>query len=308
MDIQRYLEEAGQWVITSGLQILLVIIVMVIVSRVLHAAVNRTIGRVARTDDVEHKKRMDTMRSTINSLVTAAVFTVALVIILGQLGIAIGPILAAAGVLGLAVGFGAQTLVADLIGGFFILFDDQIRVGDVVEIAGKGGLVEKVSLRMVTLRDLAGNVHYVRNGSIGTVTNMTKEYSRYVFDIGVAYRENVDEVIDVIRAVDAELRADPGFSDSILEPIEILGLDAFADSAVVVKARTKTRPIKQWEVGREFNRRLKKAFDARGIEIPFPHLTLYMGQDKSGNAPVLRVSGEAKPVEAPGPVVDRPQT
>ncbi|TVQ29546.1 MAG: mechanosensitive ion channel family protein [Spirochaetaceae bacterium] len=289
MDIEGYLEEIGGWVITSGLQILLVIVVMLVVSKVLHIAVNRAIGRVAKSDDAEQKKRADTMRSTINSLVSVAVFTVALVVVLGQLGIEIGPILAAAGVLGLAVGFGAQTLVADLISGFFILLDDQIRVGDVVEIAGKGGLVEKVNLRMITLRDLAGNVHFVRNGSIGTVTNMTKEYSRYVFDIGVAYRENVDEVIDVIRIVDEALRSDPTYSDSILEPIEILGLDAFADSAVIVKARTKTRPIKQWEVGREFNRRLKKAFDARGIEIPFPHVTLYMGQDKSGDAPVLRV-------------------
>ena len=293
MDIEGYLQEIGGWIITSGLQIVLVIVVMLVVSKVLHVAVNRAIGRAARTDDVEQKKRSDTLRSTINSLISVAVFTIALVVVLGQLGIEIGPILAAAGVLGLAVGFGAQTLVADLISGFFILLDEQIRVGDVVDIAGKGGLVEKVNLRMVTLRDLAGNVHFVRNSSISVVTNMTKEYSRYVFDIGVAYREDVDEVIEVIRMVDAELRGDPAYSDSILEPIEILGLDAFADSAVIIKARTKTRPIKQWEVGREFNRRLKKAFDARDIEIPFPHVTLYMGEDKTGNAPILRVGRDA---------------
>jgi len=145
---------------------------------------------------------------------------------------------------------------------------------------------------MVVLRDLAGNVHYVRNGKIDIVTNMTKDWSRYVFDIGVAYRENVDEVINVIRQVDESLRSDPVYAQDILEPIEILGLDRFADSAVVIRARTKTKPIKQWSVGREFNRRLKKRFDELGIEIPFPHRTVYLGQDKAGQAAPLRVAME----------------
>jgi small conductance mechanosensitive channel len=149
-----------------------------------------------------------------------------------------------------------------------------------------------VGLRLTILRDLSGNVHFIRNGQISTVTNMTKEYSRYVFDIGVAYRENVDQVIEVIKEVDEALRADEYFGPSILEPIEILGLDRFADSAVIVRARTKTKPIKQWEVGREFNRRLKMRFDEMGIEIPFPHQTIYFGEDKSGQAPPLRVARE----------------
>ena len=292
MNIQNYLEEVGAWAITSGLQIVVVIITMLIAMRVIRVAVIKTLGRAGGGDDPERVKRTETLTSSINSLATAVLFSIALVIILGQVGIAIGPILAAAGVLGLAVGFGAQSLVRDLINGFFILLDDEIRVGDVVQIAGTGGLVEKVSLRLVILRDLAGNVHYVRNGSIDVVTNMTKDYSRYVFDIAVAYREDVDEVISVIRAVDEDLRGDPSFGESILEPIEILGLDEFADSAIVIKARTKTKPIKQWEIGREFNRRLKRAFDQRGIEIPFPHVTLYMGQDKTGIAPALRVVSE----------------
>ncbi|MEN6337151.1 MAG: mechanosensitive ion channel family protein, partial [Phycisphaerales bacterium] len=145
-------------------------------------------------------------------------------------------------------------------------------------------------LRMVVLRDLSGNVHYVRNGKIDVVTNMTKDYSRYVFDIGVAYREDVDEVIRVIRQVDEEFRSDDQFSPDVLEPLEILGLDQFADSAVIIKARIKTRPCKQWSVGREFNRRLKKRFDEKNIEIPFPHVTLYMGQDKAGQAPALKLA------------------
>jgi small conductance mechanosensitive channel len=224
--------------------------------------------------------------------VTFVIIAVTVMMILKEFGIEIGPILAAAGIAGLAVGFGAQSLVKDVISGFFILLEDQIRVGDVINIAGKGGLVEKVNLRTTVLRDMAGNVHYVPNGHIDVVTNMTKEYSRYVFDIGVAYRENVDEVIGVIKNIDEEMRNDPEFKDDILEPIEILGLDQFASSSIVIKARTTTLPIKQWRVGREFNRRLKMKFDELGIEIPFPHVTLYMGEGKDGMSPPLRITRE----------------
>jgi small conductance mechanosensitive channel len=226
--------------------------------------------------------------------VQIVIWAVAVMMTLGALGIDIGPVLAAAGVLGLAVGFGAQSLVQDVISGFFILLEDQVRVGDVVEIAGKGGVVERLNLRMVVLRDLAGNVHYVRNNQIDVVTNLTKEFSYYVFDIGVAYRENVDEVIEVIRRVGAELREDPEYAEEILDDLEVLGVDQLGDSAVVIKARLKTQPIKQWRVGREYNRRLKAAFDAEGIEIPFPHMTVYMGEDKDGEAPPMHVQLEGR--------------
>jgi moderate conductance mechanosensitive channel len=225
----------------------------------------------------------------IHITLNVVILAVSAAVVLGEIGVKIGPILAAAGVIGLAVGFGAQNLVQDVISGFFILLEDQIRVGDVIQTAGKGGLVEKVNLRMVVLRDLHGNVHYIRNGKIDIVTNMTRDFSRFVFDIGVAYREDVDEVIEVIKAIDEEMRADPVFGPDILEPIEILGLDRFADSAVIVRARTKTKPIKQWNVGREFNRRIKKRFDELGIEIPFPHQTVYFGQAKDGSAAPMRV-------------------
>jgi small conductance mechanosensitive channel len=171
--------------------------------------------------------------------------------------------------------------------------DDQIRVGDVVSIGDKGGLVERITLRLTVLRDLSGNVHYIRNGKIDIVTNMTKDYSRYVFDIGVAYREDVDEVIEVLESIDEEMRGDEYYGPSILEPLEILGLDRFGDSAVIVRARTKTKPIKQWEIGREFNRRIKKRFDELDIEIPFPHQTIYFGVDKDGGAPPLHVAEKA---------------
>lgn len=295
MDVQAYLQKGMNWLLTSGVHIILVLILTGIALRTAKVLSTRLISVVVRQkEDPEFQKRTQTLGSIVRYVAVFTILLVAAMMMLREFGVEIGPLLAAAGIVGLAVGFGAQSLVKDVISGFFILLEDQIRVGDVVQIAGKGGLVEKISLKTTILRDLAGNVHYVPNGHIDVVTNMTKDYSRYVFDIGVAYRENVDEVIGVIKEVDEELRNDPDYKEDILEPIEILGLDQFANSAVIVKARTTTMPIKQWRVGREFNRRLKKKFDERNIEIPFPHVTLYMGQDKQGQSPPLRILREEK--------------
>jgi len=294
IDFNKYINQIVDWFVTSGPKVVIVLVLTYIGVRLARVASSRLFGFIGRRKamDEEYKKRADTLSAVISYLIGTTIIIVAMLTILPELGIEIGPVLAAAGVVGLAVGFGAQHLVQDVISGFFILLDDQIRVGDVVQIADKGGLVERLNLRIVVLRDLAGNVHYVRNGKIDVVTNMTKDYSRYVFDIGVAYREDVDEVIKVVREVDEDLRKDPAFGPDILEPIEILGLDQFANSAVIIKARTKTRPIKQWGTAREFNRRLKKRFDELKIEIPYPHLRLYMGQDRAGQAPSLNVALE----------------
>ncbi len=290
IDFGKYVEQFVDWLVKSGPRILLILVLVFIGIKVSSVVANRMFSKRKRESDPEYMKRADTLAAVIAYLLTITVVIIGAIMVLGEFNVEVGPILAAAGIVGVAVGFGAQHLVRDVITGFFILLDDQIRVGDVVQIVDKGGLVEKITLRMTILRDLAGNVHYVRNGEISVVTNMTKEYSRYVFDIGVAYREDVDEVIEVVKQVDEELRADPAFGSDILEPIEILGLDQFGDSAIILKARTKTKPIKQWSVGREFNRRLKKRFDEKDIEIPFPHVTLYMGQDKSGQAAPMQVA------------------
>jgi small conductance mechanosensitive channel len=295
MDFNAYLQKGIDWILTSGLHIVIVVVLTLFLIRVARMLSTRLIALVVKQkEDPEFQKRTQTLGAIVRTISIMTILIVASITVLKELGIEIGPILAAAGIVGLAVGFGAQSLVKDVISGFFMLLEDQIRVGDVVQIAGKGGLVEKINLKTTILRDLAGNVHYVPNGHIDVVTNMTKDYSRYVFDIGVAYRENVDEVVEVVKEVDEELRNDPGYKDDILEPIEVLGLDQFANSAVIVKARTTTAPNKQWRVGREFNRRLKKKFDERNIEIPFPHVTLYMGQDKQGQSPPLRVVKEGK--------------
>ncbi|MGB2980450.1 MAG: mechanosensitive ion channel family protein [Candidatus Zixiibacteriota bacterium] len=296
MEVAVILKAIGSWFVSTGLRIFLIAIVTLIVIKAARVLTERlsTAFRKHRVDE-ESKKRASTLSSVVRHILTVVILIVAAVTILGELGVQIGPVLAAAGIAGLAVGFGAQSLVKDVINGFFILLEDQIRVGDVVKVAGQGGVVEKVNLKMTILRDFSGNVHYVPNGSIELVTNMTKEYSRYVFDIGVAYREDVDEVCQVIREVDQDLRNDPDFGGDILEPIEVFGLDQFGDSALIIKARTKTKPIKQWRVAREFNRRLKKKFDQKNIEIPFPHVTLYMGQDKQGEATPMRVTVKQSP-------------
>ena len=281
---------AGRWFISSGLRILSIIAVTIVALKLASLFLDHAFLRIEKKQDSEMIKRSETLKAVIRHMLQVVLVSIAVVMILDNLGLDIGPILAAAGVIGLAVGFGAQQLVRDVINGFFILMDDQIRVGDVVSIAGQGGFVESVNLRMTKLRDLSGNVHYVRNGEITVVTNMTKEYSRYVFDVGVAYREDVDEVINVLKQIDEDMRQDPVYGPDILEPLEVLGLDRFADSAIIVRVRTKTKPIRQWAVGREFNRRMKKKFDELGIEIPFPHVTLYMGQDKDGSAPPMNLN------------------
>jgi small conductance mechanosensitive channel len=192
--------------------------------------------------------------------------------------------LAGAGIAGLAIGFGAQSLVKDVISGFFIILEDQIRIGDVVNIAGVGGIVEAISLRTIRLRDIEGRVHIVPNGLIEVATNFTREWSRALVEIGVAYKEDVDRVIDVLKEVGEDLRNDPDFKDLILEPMTVQGLDSFGDSSVNIRIFFKTLPIKQWDVAREFRKRVKKAFDQRGISIPFPHRTIYMEPGGTGAA------------------------
>jgi len=291
MDITVFVNKFWEWALTNGIQILITVAITFLALKLARMLSTRIVSLfAARQHDAEVQKRTETLGAVVSHVLKVIILIIASMMVLKELGVEIGPVLAAAGVVGLAVGFGAQNLVTDVISGFFILLEDQIRVGDVVQTAGHSGLVEKVNLRMTVLRDLGGNVHYIRNGMIDIVVNMTKDFSRYVFEIGVAYREDVDNVIEVVKKIDEELRNDPEFKDDILEPIEILGLDKFADSAIIIKARTKTIPIKQWRIGREFNRRMKMKFDELDIEIPFPHTTLYMGQDKQGQAPPMNVT------------------
>jgi small conductance mechanosensitive channel len=253
-----------------------------------------------RTQDgpsLEPPARLKTLVPLAQTTLKVATIAIAVLIVMGQIGINITPVLAGAGILGLAVGFGAQSLVKDIISGLFIILEDSMSVGDVVILKGTGGLVEKINLRTIRVRDLSGNVHVFPHSNVDMITNMTKEYSRYVLDVGVAYREDTDQVVEILKEIGTEMQADPVFGPNILEPIEILGVDRFEDSAVIVRARLTTKPIKQWNVGREFNRRMKKIFDERGIEIPFPHRTIFFGEPKEGTPPPLYMEQVARAFE-----------
>ena len=286
-----------EWLKIHGFRMVLIIIMAWGIRRILQAAVSRFERRYQQQSDApsEAEKRAKTLGGIIRAVITVVVYVAAMMMIVGEFGVQIGPLLAGAGIAGLAVGFGAQTLVKDVINGFFILLEDQIRVGDVVNVGGLGGLVEAISLRTTRLRDLEGRVHIIPNGSIEVATNLTREWSRALIDVGVAYKEDIDKVIEIMKEVGDEMKQHPIWGLMILEPITVLGLDSFGDSSVNIRAFFKTVPLKQWDVGREYRRRLKRAFDQRGIEMPFPHRTIYMGEaERKGRLrveAVIRSSG-----------------
>jgi small-conductance mechanosensitive channel len=294
MDFHTIWQSIQDWLEVKGLKFGLIILVTVFALAIARVVAHRLVAVYKRRHvDREHQKRADTLGSMFRYVLSISVFFIMAMLLLDLFDVKLGPMLAAAGVVGIAVGFGAQHLVQDVTNGFFIMLDDEIRVGDVVKAGGSYGTVERVGLRQTVLRSIDGSVHFIPNSKIDVVINMTKTYSYCLLDIGVAYREDVDEVISVMKTVEEEMRAEEPYSDWILEPIDILGLDEFAESALIIKARIMVKPIRQWKVKREYNRRLKKAFDQQGIEIPFPHVTLYMGQGKDGSAPPLFVKADS---------------
>jgi small conductance mechanosensitive channel len=272
----------------KALRITLIVVIawvaVVVAQRLIRALRIRIASRLESADAVS---RAATLGRVFRYVAATVIGVIAAMLVLSELGISMAPILGAAGVVGLAVGFGAQSLVRDYFTGFFLLLEDQIRTGDVVQVADHAGLVEEITLRHVRLRDYDGNVHFVPNGIITAVVNMSRGFAQAVVDVGVAYRENVDDVMAVIRTVGSSLRADPGFNGRILDDIEIAGVERWDASAVVVRCRLKVAPLEQWGVRREMLRRLKAAFDSRGIEIPYPHLTVYAGAARDGSAPAF---------------------
>lgn len=277
----RFFDRSFEWATTSGLRVLLIAVAMLGLLALLKRGVAKLSSLYEGTLPIRAQiKRAYTLTHIVRDVARIVILFVGLTMILSEGGVDLKPLLAAAGLGGLAIGFGAQSLVKDLISGFFILWEDSVRVGDVVEVAGVAGLVEEVELRTIKLRDESGNLHVVPNGVIDKVKNLTKDYSYYLFEIGVAYRENVDEVMGVLQGIAEDLRRDSRYAEDILEPLEMLGVDKFTDSAVMIKCRIKTEPLKKWRVGREMNRRIKNTFDAKGIEIPFPHRTIYWGEPK----------------------------
>ena len=295
MNSENFLDIAGRTWASAGsatvasLRIVIIIIAAWVLTTVLQRGIRSfRIRLAARMADRESAKRAETLGRVVRYLVALVITLLAGMLVLGELGISVAPILGAAGVVGLAIGFGAQSLVKDYFTGFFLLLENQISTGDIVQLSSEhSGFVEEVTLRYVRLRDYDGSVHFVPNGQITSVINMTRGFSFAVLDIGVAYRENVDEVMAVMLDVAGGMRKEAPHAERILEDMEMAGVDQWGDSAVVIKARFKVVAMQQWNVKREYLRRLKLAFDERGIEIPFPHLTVYAGQDKDGAAPSL---------------------
>jgi moderate conductance mechanosensitive channel len=271
-------------VVEHSIRIVMILAAAYAAAKILNKSVPRIRTHIIETmkrhgkADFELEKRAATLSGIFRKTIIIGIWLLAIVMALKESGFDIGPILAGAGVVGLAVGFGAQNLVRDLVSGMFILLENQVRVNDVAVINGTGGLVEQINLRTIVLRGQDGTVYVFPNGAINTLANMTHEYSYYVFNIGVAYKEDTDHVIDILKQVADELMQDEKYKPLIQAPLEVLGVDQFGDSAVVIKARFKTLPSQQWTVGREMNRRIKKKFDEVGIEIPFPHRSIYWGE------------------------------
>lgn len=288
----KLLEHLSQWA-----PVVLRIVLILAISWIIWWLLSRLIAKISvRTAKSSYPtaQRMNTLSSLMQSAVGVGILTLAITLVLGELGINLGPVIAAAGVVGLAIGFGAQSLVKDVLNGFFFLLEGHVRVGDVIEAAGKTGLAEQITLRTLVLRDFEGKVHVIPHGEITTVTNLTKDYSRALINVGVAYREDHDYVMQVLQEEGEKLRDDPTFNRVILDGPEVFGIDAFNDSDLLFKVRFMTKPLEQWNVARAYRRMIKRRFDQEGIEIPFPHTTLYFGVEKDGTAPpaFIRLASE----------------
>lgn len=266
-------------VAADAVRIAVILVLAFLTYRVVKFATRRLQREVDAEDPFDKRRReqrLRTVASLLNSVAAAVIAGLALLMVLSTF-IEIGPLLATAGVAGLAISFGAQSLVKDILTGIFLMVEEQFGIGDVVRIKDVTGLVERITLRTTVLRDVEGTVHVIPNGEITLLSNLTKGWSKAVLDLGVAYREDVDRVLAVIREECGKLWRDEEWSEIILEEPEVPGVQALADSAVVLRVIFKTLPLKQWDVAREYRRRIKRRFDDEGIEIPFPHRTIYLG-------------------------------
>ena len=270
-------QQVTHWLATGGARLLLLLLLAYAATRFAGSVIRRAELEIADGSGYlaeERRKRAQTLGATFQRFFSILIWSAAALMALRELDVDITPVLAGAGIVGLAVGFGAQTLVKDLISGLFLIAEDQVRIGDVVEINGVGGAVEQINLRTIVLRDLEGVVHAISNGEIRTLANRSKDFSYYVIDVAVGYDDDTDRIVEVVRDTARRLMEEPPYAAYILEPLEVLGVDAFKATEVTLRFRIKTLPLKQWEVGRELRRRIKKAFDAHGIRIPAPKMDI----------------------------------
>ena len=270
------------WLVEHGIPILIIVVVGAIVwfalKRFLPRVVRRTVAQTGYKESEEGlEKRTKTLLSIFKGMARVLIIIVVIIMILDEVGVPIAPVLAGFGIAGVAIGFGAQYLIRDLIAGIFIILENQYRVGDVVRVAGIGGLVEYITLRKTVLRDLDGIVHHVPNGEIKTASNFTRHFSRVNLNVSVGYGTDLDHAISVINRVGKELAGDEKWREKIISPPKVERVDSLGDSGIEIKILGDVKPIQQWAVMGELRLRLKKAFDAEGIEIPWPHTKVYFG-------------------------------
>jgi small conductance mechanosensitive channel len=282
-NLVKWSEKIFPWLLDHGLKILVIVFSAYILNIILTRIIARAIRISLVADDTMSKegkkRREDTLLHISNGAVRISLLVIAVLMILQEAGVKIGPILAGAGIVGLAVGFGAQYLIRDIITGIFIIMENQYRIGDVVKIDEANGTVESITLRLTSLRDMNGTVHHIPHGEIKRVSNMSKSFARVNLDIGVAYDTDLDHLIEVINKTGKELSEDPDFREYIITPPKFLRVNEFADSAIMVKIMGDTKSLRQWEVTGELRKRLKIAFDKEGIEIPFPQRVIHQAKD-----------------------------
>ena len=279
----KWIEAIVPWLLNHGLKIIIIAVgawlLNKIISRIIIRAVRIAVVPDSNMSEEAEKKREDTLIRIFTGATRILLLLIAILMILQEIGLEIGPILAGAGIVGLALGFGGQYLIRDIITGLFVILENQYRIGDVVNIDTTGGLVEDISLRKTTLRDLNGTVHHIPHGEIKRVSNLSKKYARVNLDVGISYSSDLEHVIKVINKTGNELAEDPCFKDVIISPPQFLRVDDFADSAIIVKILGDTKPLKQWEVTGELRKRIKIAFDEEGIEIPFPQRVIHHAKE-----------------------------
>lgn len=273
-DVTAFSSVLIEWMQAHGIAVVAILFLAIVARTSFGFFLERVIRKLVPSSHFHspeaEKQREDTLIQIIRGTLGVLVWLVAGLMVLSEMGINIGPLLAAAGVAGLAIGFGGQYLIRDVVAGLFIILENQYRVGDVVSLDGTTGTVEAISVRMATLRDLDGTVHHIPHGVVSKVSNLSKEFARVNLDIGVSYDADLEQVIEVVNMVGVELAEDPEWKGDILKPIEFSRVDEFADSAVIVKVLGDTKPLRQWAVAGEFRKRIKIAFDKASIEIPFP--------------------------------------
>ncbi|MFA4853470.1 MAG: mechanosensitive ion channel family protein [Bacteroidales bacterium] len=282
--ITKWTELLIPWLLSHGVKILIILVGAYVLNKIINKFIERAVRIAVIPDDFSskeaEKKREDTLIHIFSATLRIAILTMVGLMVLQELGVMIGPILAGAGIVGLAFGFGGQYLIRDIISGLFIILENQYRIGDVVNFDNTSGLVEDISLRMTTLRDLDGTVHHVPHGEIKKVSNLSKYFSRVNLNIGIAYSSKLEHVIEVVNQTGKALAEDPQWKEFIIKPPQFLRVDDFADSAIIIKILGETQPLKQWDVTGELRKRIKIAFDNEGIEIPFPQRVIHQIKEK----------------------------